>query len=199
MLPAEGTELTQWLAYTSIFATSALGDDALAATSTRLRDEFQAIRSAIVAPTPGSFTLTGRNTELKLRIRNDSARVLTVLVRLDSTKLTFTGPQSFQIDPGGNDITVKVNALSNGKFPITLRLLTPYGASELAPPVPLTATVNALSGLGKLVTGVLALLVLAWWARSWRSTVRKRKAAPAIDRHPVSADRAAPAATLPPS
>ena len=197
MLPADGTELTEWLAYTSIFATSAFSDDALSTTSERLRGEFQAIRSAIGPPAAGSFTLTGRNTELKLRIRNTSARVLTVLMRLDSPKLTFTGPQSFQIDPGGEDITVKVTALSNGKFGITLRVLTPYGASELAPPVPLTATVNALSSIGKLVTGLLALLVLGWWARTWRTTVRKRRAAPSIDRHPVSATSAAPAATLP--
>ena len=49
----------------------------------------------------------------------------------------------------------------------------------------LTASVNALTGLGNLVTGAFLLLVLTWWVRHVRLTRRSRAAAAASARHPV--------------
>lgn len=65
------------------------------------------------------------------------------------------------------EVPIKIEARTNGSFPVTLTVLTPTG-DELAPPVTLSASVNALSGFGNLVTGVFLLVVLTWWVRHVR-------------------------------
>jgi hypothetical protein len=204
MLPEGSEDLTAWLDATAVLPSSAVSDNDVAAIADDLRERFATIRSSVGASVPSTFTLTGRDSELKLRMRNDSDRPLTVLLKLESPKLNFPdGPQLFTIPVGGDEATVRVTALTNGTFGLTLRVVTPYGDSELSEPIPLEANVNALSGLGKLATGVLIALVLLWWVRNWRTTIRKRRAAPSLERHPVSAPASAPGieqtATLPPS
>ncbi len=188
MLPEGGGDLTGWLDATAVLPSSAVSDADVTAITDDLRAQYATIRNSVGASVPSTFTLTGREAELKLRMRNDSDRPLTVLLKLESPKLTFPdGPQLFVIPVGGDEATVRVTALTNGTFGLTLRVVTPYGNSELGEPIPLEAKVNALSGLGKLATGVLIALVLLWWARNWRSTLRKRRAMPSLERHPVSA------------
>ena len=196
MLPEGSTDLTAWLDATAVLPSSAVSDADVTAITDDLRAQYATIRNSVGASVPSAFTLTGRDSELKLRMRNDSDRPLTVLLKLESPKLKFPdGPQLFVIPVGGDEATVRVTALTNGTFGLTLRVVTPYGNSELGEPIPLEAKVNALSGLGKLATGVLIALVLLWWARSWRSTLRKRRSMPSLERHPVSAAVSAPAST----
>jgi hypothetical protein len=52
--------------------------------------------------------------------------------------------------------------------------------------VPLTASVNALSGVGNLVTGAGLLVLLTWWVRHIRKNRRQRRAAEASLRHPAT-------------
>lgn len=187
MLPADSNELLRWSAYTSIFTTSALTDGQLARAATSLRDEFREIRTALEMPQSSKFNLTGRRTTLKFRFRNNLPVPVNVVLLLDSTKFDFPdNGVTEQIPPGAHEVEVTVIAKSNGTIPLTLRVVTPYDQSLLSPPIPLTANVNAVSGLGNLATGALLLLVLLWWFRHWRATVRKRRAAPSLQRHPAS-------------
>lgn len=196
MLPETSTDLTAWLDATAVLPSTAVSDQDVAAIANGLRAQFGDIRSSVGASVPSTFTLTGRDSELKLRMRNDSDRPLTVLLKLESPKLQFPdGPQLFVIPVGGDEATVRVTALTNGTFGLTLRLVTPYGDSELGEPIPLEAKVNALSGLGKLATGILIALVLVWWARNLRTTARKRRAAPSLERHPASTPASTTAGT----
>ncbi|MEZ5250057.1 MAG: hypothetical protein R2713_12865 [Ilumatobacteraceae bacterium] len=54
----------------------------------------------------------------------------------------------------------------------------------LAPEIVLTARVNSLAGLGQLLSGAGALLVLTWWARHTRTNRRKQAASRIASRHP---------------
>jgi len=98
-------------------------------------------------------------------------------------------------------VSVPVTARSNGVFPVQVEVLTPAG-NRLAGPVELTARVNTLAGLGRVVT-VGALLVLAsWWFsyfRRRRRTQREADIEAAHDRHPAQAVPTAETAPIPSS
>jgi hypothetical protein len=79
-----------------------------------------------------------------------------------------------------------MEARSNGRFPVTLDVFTPLGDVRLGTPIPLTANVRGLSGLGNLVTGAALLVLLSWWFRHLQRNRRKRHATQASDRHPSS-------------
>jgi hypothetical protein len=66
-----------------------------------------------------------------------------------------------------------VEARSNGRFPVTVELLTPRGNVLLGSDT-VTARVSALAGLGQVVTVVALLMLLTWWGHNWR--VRRRRA-----------------------
>lgn len=76
---------------------------------------------------------------------------------MSSSKLLFPdGDLVQELQPlSFTEVPIKIEARTNGSFPVTLTVLTPTG-DELAPPVTLSASVNALSGFGNLVTGVPA-------------------------------------------
>jgi len=50
------------------------------------------------------------------------------------------------------------------------------GDTRLAPPVPVTLSLTALSGIGNLVTGAALLVLLTWWVRHIRKGRRQRAA-----------------------
>jgi hypothetical protein len=72
------------------------------------------------------------------------------------------------------EVLVPVEARSNGRFPVTIEVVTPAGAVPLGEPVTLSAGVNALRGLGPLLTGALLLVVLSWWIRHVGRARRRR-------------------------
>ena len=63
-------------------------------------------------------------------------------------------------------------------------MFTPLGDVRLGTPIPLTANVRGLSGLGNLVTGAALLVLLSWWFRHLQRNRRRRQSAKASDRHP---------------
>jgi hypothetical protein len=202
MLPDGDQRPANWAAFIAILPTTALDDDAVATIAGRLRAEYDAIRNAVGMPTPFSFSLTGRSSTIRLNFRNDSDTPLTIRVVLDSPKLRFPDPDQIETLPphSVHEVLVRVEARSNGDFGVSLNVLTPQGDVEharLAPTVALTASLNALSGLGNLVTGAAILMLAAWWFRHWRAVRRKRDAAAVMGRHPVSFGNAMPGDAMP--
>jgi hypothetical protein len=80
-----------------------------------------------------------------------------------------------------NGLTIDVIALSNGLFPVDVRIFTADGSSQLGKKIAVSARVNALAGLGRVVSGVALLLLLTWWAAHFRRKYRTRIS----DEHPV--------------
>lgn len=155
----------------------------------RLERELAAIRADVVPPAPFRFTLAGHSSEIRLNVRNDGSAKLHVRLRLTSLKLGF--PEGSEIDrellPGDNLVTIPVQTRTKGRFPVQLDIVTPDGGVALGDSVALTANVNALTGLGPLVTGGALLILVSWWAHHVRGTRRRRLASGAAARHPVAA------------
>lgn len=142
-----------------------------------LRAQLAATRGAVTVTTPKSITLSGRQAAIRIQLRNDSDRPLTVKVRMASVKLDLTQPVRLVTLPAGSTTEVEVAAgtRTNGRFPVSVRVTTPVGNQEVVPYITITAKVNAIAGLGQLVGISLLLVILAWWWSNWR---RSRLAAP---------------------
>jgi hypothetical protein len=182
MLPTDDPRNVRWQRLIELLPSSALNDGQAESIAADLRSEFADVRGAVELPESFSFTLTGRQTDVPVKLFNGSDGPLTVVVRLSSSKLLFPSGDITVTLPSGEytDVLVPIEARSNGKFPVTLEVLTPIGDSRLSTPVPLAARVNALSGLANLLTGTLLLVLITWWVRHVRRQRRLRFG----ERHP---------------
>jgi hypothetical protein len=159
-----------------IIPDATLTDDRRQTFADAVESETATLAEAITLPSSTTFTLGGRDSSIRLTLRNDNESDLRVSVRLSSSKLRFGSQNEAILLPAGTttSIEVPVQARSNGRFPVVLQLFTPDGAQALGSPVTFTARVNALAGLGQLVTGIALLLLISWWAHHLRSERRRR-------------------------
>jgi hypothetical protein len=209
MLPADDPRIAEWQRLISVIPTSALTDGQVAEIAADMRSQFDQVRASVVLPDGFSFTLTGRSTEVPITLQNVGDVPLTVVVRMRSPKMVFpAGDQTVTLLPAQfTEVRVPIEARTSGRFPVTLEVLTPLGESRLGSPVPLTARVTSLPGLGTLVTGAAVLVLLTWWVRHYRRSRRGRAAQTAASRHPATKDAVddsglspdAATSTLPPS
>jgi hypothetical protein len=123
------------------------------------------LRAAVSVTTPRELTLSGRNSIIRLQVRNDSKVNLTVVVRLSSVKLYLEEPVRVITLPAGSTTEVKIPATTrtNGRFPIGIKVSTPEGGVDVVPYQTITAKVNAIAGLGQLISITLLLVLIAWW------------------------------------
>ena len=190
MMPAGAPEIDRWSqSLTHSLSTAFTATEALAIIN-RVDAEIQSIRDEVVPPEPFNFTVTGRESSVRIRIRNTGPHELRVVVHIDSERLTIRGGD-FEVVLAPNfitDVVIPVETRTNGRFPALLRLFTPAG-NPLTDPVELTARVNVLTGIGRVVT-VGGLLVLAsWWFSYFRKrhrTQRARAMNGSIERHPLT-------------
>ena len=135
-----------------------------------LRAQLAATRRAVSVTTPNSITLSGREGVIRFQLRNDSQQPLSVKVRMASVKLRLSEPIRVVALAAGSTTEVEVVAgtRTNGRFPISVRVTTPTGNLEVIPYISITAKVNAIAGLGQLVSISLLLIILAWWWSHWR-------------------------------
>ena len=129
-------------------------------------------------PRPFDLTLTGRSSTLRLNLRNEATERLRVVVRARSPKLTFPeGDQTVELEPTGvTEVLIPVEARSNGTSAIEIDVLTPAIDQRVGEPVVLTANVNALTGLGQVITGGALLVLGSWWFGHFRRRRRQRAA-----------------------
>lgn len=127
-------------------------------------------RQAVTINTPETITLSGRNSIIRLQVRNNSTTALTIRLGLASAKLDLQTPDRLvSLNPESTtEIEVPAEALSNGRFPITMTVTTPEGNLDVVPRTTITARVNALAGYGQLVSISLLLVLAAWWWSHWR-------------------------------
>ena len=138
--------------------------------------EMATLAGSISLPSSTTFTLGGRDSSMRITLRNNNESDLRVNIRLSSPKLRFGAQNDAVVLPAGTTtlIEVPVEARSNGRFPVVMQLFTPDGNEALGEPVTFTARVNALAGLGQSVTGIALLLLLSWWASHLRRQRRRR-------------------------
>jgi hypothetical protein len=136
-------------------------------------------------PEPFTFTLTGRSGTIEIRLTNTIDETLQVVLALDSAKLDFPeGEQQVVLRPEGETtVIVPVEARANGTSAVDVVVTTPVG-QPLDDPIVLTSRVTALTGLGQVLTGGLALVLLTWWLAHWRAKRRADLADNGRARHP---------------
>ena len=140
------------------------------------RGELKALRTAVTLQEGTTFTLGSRESQLRLDLKNSSGQDMDVQVRVISPKLSFTKSAAIIRVPanGSSELVVDVVALSNGLFPVEIRIFTADGLSQLGKKVEVSARVNAIAGLGQVVSGVAFLLLVTWWVAHIRRKYRKQ-------------------------
>jgi hypothetical protein len=195
VVPRGDERVRSWQRILDVIPDAGLDVAARSAYVETVRSGTRDITSSIVPPASTTFTLGGRDSPIRFSIRNDGPTDLEVLVRLRSSKLRLPEGDKFVTLSAQTSTAVEfaVSARSNGRFPVTLQLLTPSGEESLGTPATLTARVNALAGLGQLVTGIALLFLISWWANHFRREYRKRQSESDLgtQRHP-SGDRSRP-------
>jgi hypothetical protein len=176
MLPDGDVRVEMWRRVLEIIPEASLSDAQRRTYVEAVDNETANLARAITLPASTTFTLGGRDSSIRIALRNDSDSDLRVSVRLSSSKLRFGSQDDAVLLPAGTttSVEVPVQARSNGRFPVVLQLFTPDGAQALGSPVTFTARVNALAGLGQLVTGIGLLLLISWWAHHLRRERRRR-------------------------
>jgi len=175
---ADGTQLRAWSERLDALLSTGVSDADAEAELARIGAEVRDLYAEVEAPNPFTFTLTGRSSTLRLNIRNNGPHELRVLVRPSSPKLRFPdGDVPVVLGPSrATEVLIPVQAQSNGTSALGIQIVTPNGGQTVQGPVIMTARVNALSGLGQVVTGGALLILLSWWYGHFRRRRRQRRA-----------------------
>ena len=175
MLPPDAPQHAAWTTSRLAMLDDRLSSDQFALYFKGFRNQLRLLRASVKVPESLSFTLGGRESDLRLQLRNDAAIDLTVSVEISSAKLQFPDEDRVVTVPanGAIDLVIPVVARASGRFPIEVVLYTPDGLVQAGQRVQLTARVAAIAGLGLLVSGAAALVLLAWWLSHWRANRRK--------------------------
>lgn len=176
MMPTDDPRRDIWASTLLTAMSSAMTDDGFDAYIREVKVQLRQLRQQVKVPGALTFTLGGRESDLRLQVRNDSSTPLTVLVSISSAKLQLPDePRLVTVQAGASaDVVVPVVARANGTFPIDVQLLTPDGAIRVGRPVTLTARVSAIAGLGQVVSGAAMLILASWWVSHWRNRRRVR-------------------------
>ena len=189
MLPDGDERPKLWRRIVNILPASDLTQSQANAYINAVDTELAAIGGSIVTPSTTTFTLGGRDSSIRLSLRNDNQTDLLVRVNLTSSKLTLPTDDQVVTLPAGTTtlVEIPVTAKSNGRFPVTLQLFTPLGDITVGSPAKFSARVNALAGLGQLFTGIALLLLLSWWIHHLRREHQRRQfdSDDSVDRHPA--------------
>lgn len=187
MLADDDPRRATWPAMLTTILSSRTDATLSAALADNVRASTKGVLGALRLPVAANFTLSSRKSELRLQVRNSSDTALRAVVRFRSAKLKFLDARQTVVVPANAsaEVVVDVEARSNGRFPVSVQLLTPRGDLSLGEPMTITASVSALAGLGQVVTATALLVLLTWWAHNWRSKRRRAiEAALATAEHP---------------
>ena len=123
----------------------------------------------------GGVTITGRDGDLPLTLVNSQSLPVTVALELSSEGLDFPEGrrQLVALDPGRNEVLIRIEARSAGESAVGVAVTTPEGGIVLDRG---TARVRSagLAGWGLMVLAAAVAGLAAWWIR----TARPRRRAP---------------------
>lgn len=173
----------------------------------RQRDRYLSVIGAAIAdriatidaPRRQTVTLTARDGSIPLTLRSGFEQPVTVQLELEtSRRLEFPDGDrvTVTLDPGTEQVRVRVRTRSPGASPLDIRVVSPDGGLMIAQ-ARVTVRSTAVSGIGTVLSlGAAAFLVL-WWIRHWRRIRRARRlnpeAAAVAAQHDVGPAPAAPA------
>lgn len=151
-------------------------------------DGIEGTVDAITTPEDQTITLTSRSGTIPLRLRNDNAFPVNVVVDLRSERLEFPDGEQLTttLPPGDTELDVRVRTRASGAFPLEARVSSPDGIVEIAS-TEYRVRSTALSGVGVVLSVGAGLILLVWWARHFRS-LRRNRALVAAGAHPAGSE-----------
>ena len=176
MLPDGDPRPTVWADQVWRLAASDLTPQQVEAGLALVRDRLDEVRQAVTVPSVNDITLGGRRSTIRLKLRNTAPHDVRIAVRLESAKLSFPSGQELVDLPADSitEVEIPVEVRSNGRFPVSVTLLTPEGDVPLGQPVEFAARATALTGLGQVVTVAGGLILASWWFRHGRARRKAR-------------------------
>jgi hypothetical protein len=144
--------------------------------------------AAIHAPEDQTVTLTSRTGTIPLRLLNDNAFPVEVVVDLESEQLEFPDGEQLRttLPPGETQLDVRVETRASGAFTLEATVASPDGIIELTT-TEYKVRSTALSGVGVVLSVGAGLILLVWWARHFRKLRRNRALVTSVDAHPSEA------------
>jgi len=138
--------------------------------------------ASVVAPPERSITLTARNATIPLRVENTSNRPMTVAIEIDSSRIEVNGGQLDQVvlAPGTTRVDVAVSVLTSGQFDAGVTIRTADRQIVLGRTV-VRVRSQVFSGVGVVLSAGALVFLLIWWSL----TLRRRRKARSISRHPT--------------
>lgn len=145
-------------------------------------DDVRADLGAVITPRGRTFTVTARRSTLPLQFTNRLSSNVRVLVRFESTRITFADGTSnvLTLRPGVNQVPVEVSVRTSGQFRVSVRTVTPDRQVELGR-TGLTIRSSAFSGVGLILSAGAIAFLLIWWGRTLRRERHKRRERAAVD------------------
>lgn len=135
--------------------------------------------SRIQVPNPSTITLTDRSGEIPLTFRNDTDQTVTVLIELQSPKLSFPDgvQQIVELKPRNTTVRIAVEARTSGSFPLRVTVSSLNGILTIAE-AQLDVRATAVSAVGLvLIIGAVVFLALWWMTHIHRERARRRQGA----------------------
>ncbi len=130
----------------------------------------------ITIATERTVTFTSGRAPIPITVLNDAAYPVTVVMTLASDEFTFPNGNTRTLTLNRPTTSVRVVAQarsSGGHLPIDVTLRTPDGQLLLAR-TELTVHSTAISFVGVALTVLAGIVLLVWWARTWRRARRAR-------------------------
>jgi len=170
-------QLDQLLLASEASTLAAAGQSAAVATFSRSLD---AQLSQITFATGRSVTLTARTGSVPITILSTAPYRVVGLLTMTGEKFQFPqgSTRNVTIDHPTTPVRVQVVVRTSGDLPIKAQLDAADGNLIIAQGQ-LTVRSTATSIVGIVLTAAALLVLLAWWARTWRAGRRKRLAAKA--------------------
>jgi hypothetical protein len=130
----------------------------------------------ITIATERTVTFTSGRAPIPITVLNDATYPVTVVMTLASDEFSFPNgnTRTLTLDRPTTSVRVVAQARSSGgRLPIDVTLRTPDGQLLLAR-TELTVHSTAISFVGVALTVLAGIVLLVWWARTWRRSRRAR-------------------------
>ena len=126
MLPDGDERRDQWQRVVNVLPARGLTPIQMQSYIDAVDAQLVALGASIVTPGSTTFTLGGRDSSIRLSLRNDNDTDLLVRIRLSSSKLSLATDEQVVTLPAGTStlVEIPVTAKSNGRSPVSLILIT---------------------------------------------------------------------------
>ncbi len=123
----------------------------------------------------GTITFTSRTAPIPISVLSHAPYAIKVTVSVDSDKFSFPdgNSRSLTLDRPTTAVRIQARSRTSGdRLPVGVTLTTPDGQLVIARAT-LTVHSTSISLVGVALTCLAALVLLVWWARTWRRGRRR--------------------------